>query len=269
MRLSFFVTMALIPSAIEVFAAESVAADRIPLCRDGRSAVYLAAASGLDPSVLPAVDDLRRCFEKLSGAALPSEKAEGLIPLRLGEAGRFPDLRLPDSELGEEGFLLRVAPDGIDLIGDTPAGTRHAIYTLLRDLGCRWIMPGDIGECIPRRADLSLPAGERIGKPDFRYRRVWYAYGCSAEAAERLGAWYRRNRMATPDVRHGHNLTATLARQATFADRPELYSLVGGKRACRQDLHLESGDGPAGYREHPRLPRREPWRRGILALSRR
>ena len=90
MRFSFFVTMALLPSAIEIFAAESVAADRIPLCRDGRSAVYLAAASGLDPSVLPAVDDLRRCFEKLTGAALPSERAEGLIPLRLGEAGPLP-----------------------------------------------------------------------------------------------------------------------------------------------------------------------------------
>ncbi|MBI4584461.1 MAG: DUF4838 domain-containing protein [Planctomycetes bacterium] len=220
--------------AVLISSTISLAGDQVPLSRDGRPLVYLDTAPGSAQESQPAVADLLRCFKKLTGAELPLGKAHDLIPLRLGEAARFQDLPFPVPDLGEEGFLLKVSPQGIYLIGGTAAGTQHAVYTLLRDLGCRWIMPGDIGECIPARPSLSLPAGERIEKPDFRYRIIWYAYGCSPLAAERLSEWYRRNRLARPDVRHGHNLTSTLARKAPFSKRPELYSLTGGKRTVQQ-----------------------------------
>ena len=44
----------------------------------------------------------------------------------------------------------------------------------------------------------------------------------------------RRNRMHRPNVAHGHNLTNTLGRVAPFDQRPELYSLIDGRREKRQ-----------------------------------
>jgi hypothetical protein len=209
-------------------------AERVPLAVEGRPAFYLVQDSSSSSVVRAALEDMVRCIKVMSGAEIPNEKGEGLIPLYLGEARLFSDLPFTPPKLGREDFVWKVTPDAVYLLGGGPLGTQHAVYTLLRELGCRWIMPGEIGECIPTNPNLSLAVEDRVESPDFEYRIVWYAYGCSPAAGQRYAQWLRRNRMGKPNVQHGHNLTNTLARKAPFSERPELYSLVEGKRVPQQ-----------------------------------
>jgi hypothetical protein len=208
----------------------SHAVDQVSLAHDGKAAAYLVLDASSDTLTSPAIEDLASSIERMSGAKLPNQKADGLIPLYVGEANQFTGLPFPAPKLENEEFLLRVTPQAVYLLGGSPKGTSHAVYTLLRDLGCRWIMPGDIGECIPSNPNLSIAVQDRVEGPDFGYRIVWYAYGCSPEAAQRYNTWLRRNRMGKPGIHHGHNLTNTLARKAPYAKRPDLYSVKDGKR---------------------------------------
>lgn len=214
--------------------ADAAGAESVALVKNGRAAVYLVrdATPGQPGDV--AVADLKRCLWAISDVEISESSRTGLLPLYVGEKGQFTSLPVSVPELGREAFFYKVSPQGIFLIGRSPEGTSHAIYTLLRELGCRWIMPGDIGECLPRTNNLALPVDEKVDGPDFDYRIVWYAYGCSPAASARYNDWLRRNRMGKPAIEHGHNLIQTLSRKATYEQHPEYYSLVGGKRVPQQ-----------------------------------
>jgi hypothetical protein len=214
-----------------VFVEPAWAAE-VRLTRDGQALVYLVRDASPSAQSEVAIKDLISMVRKISGATLTDQPDEGLIPLYIGE--NAPNKLESSTKLGREDFLYKVTPKGIDLIGGSPTGTQHAVYTLLRDLGCRWIMPGEIGECYPPNPNLVLKERERIESPDFLYRVIWYAYGSSPEAAARYDEWMRRNRMGRPNIQHGHNLTQTLSRKATYEQHPEYYSLIDGKRVPQQ-----------------------------------
>ncbi|MCA9435071.1 MAG: DUF4838 domain-containing protein [Candidatus Omnitrophica bacterium] len=205
------------------------------LAKDGTAQFHLildSDPSGLDTTV---AEDLVGTIEKISGAKVSTEDdKEGKIQVYLGEKAEFTNLPIDIPDLEEESYFLKVTPNAIYLIGGSPLGTSHAAYTLLRQVGCRWVMPGEIGECLPKSKDLSLKVQERFESPDFSFRDIWYAYGCSAEASKRRADWLRRNRMHRPPVQHGHNLTNTLAVFAPFEERPDLYSLENGVRTKNQ-----------------------------------
>lgn len=206
----------------------------VPLIISGTPKLHLVLdqdPEGLNRTV---VEDLGGILKRISGSDLPTTAGQDTIPLFVGEAEQFDDLPVNAPALDEESFYLKVTPQGIYVLGGSPLGTSHGVYTLLQKLGCRWIMPGRIGECLPKTSHLFLEEGEETGSPDFSFRVVWYAYGCSADASVRYEEWMRRNRMRRPPVQHGHNLTNTLSVLAPFEQRPDLYSLNDGKRTKQQ-----------------------------------
>jgi hypothetical protein len=56
------------------------------------------------------------------------------------------------------------------------AGTLNAVHEFLRGLGVRWYAPGELGEVVPRRADIPLPGDNRVVRPDFAARNLRYGY---------------------------------------------------------------------------------------------
>lgn len=219
-----------------IFSLLATAAEipRVSLIDDGQPMVYIHRGDSADSTITVALDDFIATIERLTGTRITEEPGPGLIPLHVGVAGQFDNLDFKVPPLAEEAFLIHVAPEGIHLIGGSPLGTQHALYTVLRDLGCRWIMPGAIGECIPISATAALPIQHTVDEPDFHFREIWYAYGCSPEGSQRRSEWLRRNRMNRPPIQHGHNLTSTLAVFAPYEERPELYGLFSGERKKQQ-----------------------------------
>jgi hypothetical protein len=95
-------------------------------------------------------------------------------------------------------------------------GTLFAVYLFLeRELGIRWLEPGDAGIAYETRSVLRIPVGEDSWKPYFKYQRNLRSYAwrgadqpavflpeefvlSAEEALERraeLEIWLRRMRM--------------------------------------------------------------------------
>ena len=140
----------------------------------------------------------------------------------------------------------------IAVLGQGPQGTLLAAYQFLRDQGCRWYIPDHLdGRHIPRRARLALPDEPRQHTPSFK-ERGWYP------APTRPGAWdanydwgvrngvnalisvasvnYGAARGHGLGLRGGHTIWVLIPSAdhpdaaRTFAEHPEWYPLVGGRR---------------------------------------
>ena len=126
----------------------------------------------------------------------------------------------------DQSFAIEVSrDDGIALRASTPLGLQNAIHHLLHGWGCRWVMPGELGECIPSQTRLTLPVGAvRAG-----------SYGDTAVDTSPFGDWYARNLGGWEKWLSGqHYWFYAIPPDRYVSDHPEWYSLVGGRRQPRQ-----------------------------------
>ena len=147
------------------------------------------------------VTDLARCLEKMSGCQIPIQtntwnRGDVPVPILIGSKAiaRFGGPQ--KTNIHGQGYRLVISESGIGCIGQTPEGISYAIYELLDRLGCRWYMPGDIGEVLPERPTLTLPATDMAAVPHMIHRNIWYA----------SPAYKRRNRLGGPAPKGGHIL---------------------------------------------------------------
>lgn len=105
-----------------------------------------------------ALNDLVRCFKRMTGHELPTAAGEGLIPLRLVLVDPAVDAKA-EKPLGRQGYEIRVNDKEIVISAPTKLGVGNGIYHLLDGWGCRWITPLADGEIIPQHTRLTLPTG--------------------------------------------------------------------------------------------------------------
>ncbi len=193
-----------------------------------------------------AVQDLQHYIEKISGARLPIADA----PPADGNAilvGRMPEVEravpdLDDLDLGADGFVMRLRPGRLILTGQsdgfihpslgrfrghTDAGTPNAVYAFLESLGCRWYMPGEDGDYVPRRTTLTISDVDVVNRPDFdsRWIGIWTRSGKPYEDFLR---WRARNRISHNTYFHMHAILPALLHDA--GAQPDWFALVDGKR---------------------------------------
>jgi len=203
--------------------------------RDGPEISRIVLPEDAGVAEKAAAAELQSYLSRIAGKSLPvgtGGEIEGAI--LVGCADRLSDVGISVPLLGPDSFLVRVAPGAVHLVGQNDRAVWYAVYDFLEDLGCRWVMPGDTGEVVPNLETITLEPGERVEAPDFEFRQIWYAYGSSPEAAERLRVWGLRNKLGHPLIHHGHNLVATLPPGKYLADHPEYYALVAGERNTTQ-----------------------------------
>ena len=156
---------------------------------------------------------------------------------------------------GNDSFLIDAKRDRLILIGGGDRGTLYGVYEFLEQQGCRWFMPGTLGEVIPRRESLSMPKGCRIFVPDFVQREIDGA--APPEELEDLIDWAVKNRLnrifgarnyhlkALPKEKRDawrkrggylnwqwicHNFSWMLSPKKYFKENPEYYALYNGRR---------------------------------------
>lgn len=153
--------------------------------------------------------------EIVSGAPTADEKR---LPILIGElaAERFgkPEKAYPY----EQGFRITVSEQGVGLTGASDLATSYAIYTLLHDLGCRWYMPGSLGEVLPTSKSIELPGQDRSTGPFTVYRGIWY---CDNDFA-------RRNRLGGMELAAGHALEFIISKEMRQSN-PDIRAIVNGK----------------------------------------
>ena len=153
---------------------------------------------------------------------------------------------LTEQRIGFDGYLIRsLDAQTLLLCGRREGGHSNAVYGWLRELGCRWFMPGPHGEVIPTVDKLVLDNWNRLEKPGYIHRDLWYstlgtvrksapqdAAACTAELAD----WKRRNRMGGAPVHFSHNYAYVVPAKVFFAEHPEFFPLRDGRRVSDGQL---------------------------------
>lgn len=218
-------------------AGPAVAASPVTVFADGQPRIYLDTSGADFPKIKAqspsskfmgdAPGDLVRCFKLLTGVDLPTEPGEERIPLRLRLLDREADARSLDP-LGHQGYLLEIGDREIVLAAPRQMGVFNAIYDVLNQWGCRWIMPGDDGEVIPRQDRLKLPAGTFRKNQSMDVR-------CVTNATEDYGWWRARNGCGTAEwLAMSHYWPVLVPPDQYFKEHPEYFAMVNGKRVPTQ-----------------------------------
>jgi len=113
-------------------------------------------------------------------------------------------------------------------------GSLNAVYELLRSLGVRWYMPGELGRILPRLKTITVTAQDKTIRPEFgvRYQHTSF-FGMNSEEDIlwylRLGLNHHSKAVGHP-LAHSHGMRYVISRKETAEAHPEYYAIWGGKR---------------------------------------
>jgi len=213
---------------------------RIFLVKDGRSNHKIVVSREASPSTRHAAQELRLYVEKMTGVTLPmitDDMPMGDHEIVLGRSRHLEKLPVVVdwTALGDEGYLLQTLGNHLIIAGGELRGNLYGVYGLLQDhLGCRWFTPTI--EKVPSLTSLRIPPLEETRVPVLEYREP-FVFECFD------GDWCARNRMNSSsgrlEERHGgkityfgfvHTFNTLVPPEKYFAEHPEYFSLVDGKR---------------------------------------
>jgi len=176
------------------------------------------------------VRDLAKYLSMIGGAEVPivdhmPEPNDKRVPILIGKfaAERFGEA--PKTDTYGQGFRVVVNSQAIGLWGETDLANSYAIYELLHRLGCRWYVPGDMGEIIPVSSDktLAVPHIDVTSAPYTYYRGVWFADN----------DFRRRNRLGGLNIAAGHALEGYITKEQR-KEHPEWVGYNKGKAKHRR-----------------------------------
>lgn len=218
------------------------------LAEGGRARYRIVVPQQASGAERKAAADLSRYLGLISGAefAVVAEDrlAPGGTPTRYLSVGRTRLLaasacRFKRADLAVEGYALEVQGPQVYLYGGSGRGPINAVYALLEeDLGCRWYGLDTVDT--PSRPSLRVGLVSRSYVPPLELRDPYI---------HRLHdpGWSLRNRTNTPHARiplawggslryhlMGHTYATYFPTAQYFADHPEYYALVNGKRQPSQ-----------------------------------
>jgi len=219
---------------------------RLTLARDGTTDYVILIPRRATGPEQKAAADLAKWLGEMTGATFPVvREGEGAAPdgpcISIGRTRLRAACRLgrPTTDLGRDGYAIQAAAPHLFITGGTRRGIVNGVYSLLQeDLGCRWYIPG-IDPVIPKRPTLRFRPVLRSYRPVFEDRRDPY-YGDVAYDPD----WSVQNRTYSltaqvPAAWGGyprywpsfvHTYDALVPPSKYFAQHPEYFSEIGGKR---------------------------------------
>jgi len=225
----------------------SASAAGLVLADHGQSSYSIIIASNASPAVRHAAEELADALKQISGAVFPvmSEKPRGPA-IFVGTSPFLPSgfgkVRL-DSLL-PEAFVIRTDRRNLFLAGPDDRGTLYGVYSFLEgQLGARWYAP-DV-TVLPPQAIVRVPKLNETQTPAFGYRDTDEAI---VFGNARWDAHLKLNGVSMPDqadlgginrlFNGAENFYALVPPSHYFADHPDYYSLVDGKRKSSPDSQL-------------------------------
>ena len=211
------------------------------LVYDGSPLTGIVIHENANQTIEQAAADLQYYLQKMSGAEIGIKKANtvqtGMV-LTLKDQFSFPELAVKLDNATPDGFAIKCDPAGgrLILMGNSPEAVSYAVYTLLESFGARWFFPGDVWEENPDKKTISINQLEKIYKPSFDLRSIWYGWGTGPITENKVAydRWVLSNKMGgwlTGSVGHAYN---RITDKAEFDEHPEWFSLVNGVRQPSQ-----------------------------------
>lgn len=210
----------------------------ILLVNGGHSSNTIMVDPQASPAVKGAAQELSDDLKAISGATIPvsteSPRGHAIFVQTLNPAVAQPD----------ETFWMRTSHGNVYLIGNSPRGTLYAVYTFLENyLGVRWYAPD--ATVLPPQPTIQIPDLNVQQSPAFSYRDT------DEHLVFQSAAWdahVKLNGTSVPDdpaygginrlFNGAENFYALVPPGKYFADHPEYFSLIGGKRSAQGDSQL-------------------------------
>ncbi len=217
----------------------------------GRSDYRIYLAAEASEAERWGAEELKRWLQEAGGAELPIQtggEIEGDRVIFVGwspPAARRFGLGQPPAE-ADESFLYRSLGPSIVILGGRQRGTMYGVMTFLeREFGCRWYTPRVT--VVPRRERFAFRAVDHAEAPGIRVRNDFYfeAFDSIWAARNKVnGAMsYREQPGGVEAYWAVHTFYPLLPPETYFADHPEYYSLIEGRRtADRAQLCLTNPD---------------------------
>lgn len=229
------------------------------LVEDGKPSAVIITPDQPTRVVRYAAEELAKHIEKASGTRLEikteQESPSGLRRLVLGPCR---EATVDVGGLAAEAFVLRVTGSAVFIAGNdgggdpldasTSAGTLWGVYEWLeRDLGARWLWPGEIGTHVPKTKIVTARSCDETIAPRFFQRSIrpglgfestHPALGFTTASAKKFSdeqaVFLRRHRMGRSyPVSYGHAFTDWWEKDGKA--HPEWFQMLdGGKRGPKK-----------------------------------
>jgi hypothetical protein len=191
----------------------------------GKAEVVVAAEAS--PEVRAAAELLARQLSRITERAYTvhvAARSESDSGVWLGTSSELPEFKsdFPEQEPGAaEAYLIRSRPNRLALIAASKAGIEHVVWDFLHQLGYRHYFPGATWEVVPRIDALQVQT-DRVCRPAWWQRRLWFSYGTWPDNASEFEQWARENRLGGLYIETGHSYGKIInANRAEFAAHPE------------------------------------------------
>ncbi|OGV66245.1 MAG: hypothetical protein A3K19_03805 [Lentisphaerae bacterium RIFOXYB12_FULL_65_16] len=214
--------------------------ERIPVVFQGTAQARLvipadASKQEQDGAALLAEYIAKSTAARLDVAKEPAPE-DGLVAIHCGATAYVKGLNLDVAKLDPNGYVIAF-PDAhhVVLLGAGDTGQEYVAYEFLeRYVGVRWLFPGAVGEYVPARPDLTIPAESVRDEPRFQHR-LFSGLGKEEKPEHKgeQGQWAKRNRMHDR-VKFHHNLWQLILPEQYGKTHPEFFPILKGQRHVPQ-----------------------------------
>ncbi len=267
--------------------AVSAASAALTLADHGQSDYSIVIPAQPPASVRQAAQELQKDIELATGAKLSIVKDDGKAGdafISLGSTKQAKAAGLSADKIPPDGFRIVTKGTNLYIIGlDTAAkvatsrknygdmapqpgipgpqytenggfsnGTANGVYTFLEDfLDVRWLMPGDIGRDVPRRATFRMDPVDRTESPEFVLRYLGYLQKWTQDLPavarwrdhQKLGFSFRLNGghsfWITLNNGDGHDVHSPAIR-ALYKAHPDWFAMdASGRRPPPKDTYAK------------------------------
>lgn len=235
-RLAYFFTAIALYALITprwAVAAEPTTATAV-LAESGKSEYVIYIDNAAPGSVKAAASELSRVIGKSTGAQIALRPTPGSKTIFIGESDATRAAGVTADDLKMEGYRILVKDQQVYILGqdsrrnrvgwggNEETGTLFGTYAFLeRTVGARWLMPGELGEDIPKHSTLAVGQMEVTSTPFFSMRDIG--------GDPKYTGWTTRNGGGGWHVDHNHNW-ASFPKRSVIREHPEYMALQRGKR---------------------------------------
>ena len=235
-----------------------------PLFDGGRSAYSIVLAADASESERTAAKEMQQYILQMSGARLPVITGHDSLPRAAGDGhhyifvGWHEACGEPRPDAADEGYTYRTvetkptdgsSASGYDLhiFGGSERGTMYGVFAFLeRELGIHWLTASYT--FVPNVMKYTLPRLDHSERPvlrqrlDFNYEALRHHNWAAHNLLNNLSRLWR-TRFGTFSAFWGiHTFERLVPPSKYFAEHPEYFSLLKGRRSDRAQLCLSNDD---------------------------
>lgn len=209
----------------------------VHIVKDGKPMMSILISPNATPADRTAAEILKEYIHRMTGCALNiTEKVNP--PANFIAIWEADQLSKQKATLVNDGYILSTSNQNVFIESGGGKGSVYGVVELLeRYLGCRMYAPGV--EVIPHAASLSIPPMYRVDNPANNFRVVHGSF----ENDSLYRDWQRQSSIHDMFARgyYVHTFNRLVPWETHFAEHPEYYCLMNGKR-IKDQLCLTNED---------------------------